>query len=199
MKAARQAIRSQAAARDYAERQLAHAQATAQDLNQKLRQARHDKDAATEFARSAIAARTAAERTLAAAEAALAAEKAAREREERALREAHATIRHLRDGLDAAGQDIQKLKAELALKNETLQRAGERAAAALSISPLLPGGIPKRGRGRPRKVTLPLPEIAAVKIAPAPKNVNGQPAKAPVAKKEHAAGQAPVQWWLKGR
>ena len=43
LKAARQAIRSQAVAREYAERQLAHAEVTIQDLRTKLHHARQEK------------------------------------------------------------------------------------------------------------------------------------------------------------
>ena len=48
LRGARQAIRSQAIAREYVERQLAHAEATIQDLRTKLHHARQEKDTAVE-------------------------------------------------------------------------------------------------------------------------------------------------------
>jgi chromosome segregation ATPase len=77
LKGARQAIRSQAAAREYAERQLAHAETTIQDLRRKLHDARRDKDAAVAAAQAAVAEKRTAERVLTATEAALTAEKTA--------------------------------------------------------------------------------------------------------------------------
>jgi hypothetical protein len=91
LRGARQAIRSQAAAREYAERQLAHAEATIQDLRMKLHHSRRDKDAAVEAARSATARKVNVERSLIATESGLAAEKVARDRSDRALRESQAT------------------------------------------------------------------------------------------------------------
>jgi len=61
LRGARQAIRSQAAAREYVERQLAHAEATIEDLRSMLHRARRDKDAAIEAARSATARKVAVE------------------------------------------------------------------------------------------------------------------------------------------
>lgn len=203
MKVARQAIRAQAAARDYAERHLAQAQAAVQDLSQKLRQARHDKDAAVEHARSAIAARSAAERTLAATESALAVERASRERGDRALKEAQATIRELRDMLETAGQEVQRLKAERAQQDEARRQKEDRMAvtAAPSLGPI-PGGdasVPKRGRGRPRKIVQPLTETASVKIASATHMVFHKPAKSQAPRKAYSQDQEPVQWWLNKR
>jgi hypothetical protein len=57
MRGARQAIRSQAAAREYVERQLVHAEATIQELRTKLHHARREKDAAVEAARLATMAK----------------------------------------------------------------------------------------------------------------------------------------------
>src|ERR1700759_2733873 len=85
LKGARQAIRSQAAAREYAERQLAHAEATIQDLRRKLHDARRDKDAAMAAAQAAVAEKRTAERLLMTTEAARAAEKASHGRADRAL------------------------------------------------------------------------------------------------------------------
>jgi hypothetical protein len=68
LRGARQAIRSQAIAREYVERQLAHAEATNQDLRTKLHRARQEKDMAVEAARSAATRMGSAQRTLAATE-----------------------------------------------------------------------------------------------------------------------------------
>ena len=59
---ARQAIRSQAAAREYVERQLAQAQTSVHDLRTKLFHARQEKDRAMEAARSATARKVNADR-----------------------------------------------------------------------------------------------------------------------------------------
>src|ERR1039458_3879254 len=63
LKAARQVIRLQTAAREHAERQLAQAQTTIHDLRTKLHHARRDNDEAQEAARLATTARDTAERT----------------------------------------------------------------------------------------------------------------------------------------
>jgi hypothetical protein len=123
MRGARQAIRSQAAAREYVERQLAHAEATIQDLRTKLHHARQDKDAAMEAARSATARKVNAERNLISTESALTAEKAARDRGDRALLEAQATIRDQQGRLDVAVQGLEKAKAELAAERQARQKA----------------------------------------------------------------------------
>jgi predicted ATPase len=78
MKAARQVIRSQAA-RDYAERELVHAEATIQELRTKLHHALRERDAALEAARLATAAKLAAQRSMLEAE-------ASRDRSDRVLR-----------------------------------------------------------------------------------------------------------------
>jgi hypothetical protein len=123
LRGARQAIRSQAAAREYVERQLAHAETTIQDLRSKLHHARRDKDAAVDAARSAAARKVAVDRTLAAIESAFTTEKAARERFERSLREAQATINHLQRKLDATAQGLEAAKAELAAERQARQKA----------------------------------------------------------------------------
>jgi hypothetical protein len=123
LRGARQAIRSQAAAREYVERQLAHAEATIQDLRGKLHHTRRNKDAAIEAARSAAARKGIVERTLASTESALATEKAARDRGDRALREAQATINHLQAKLDAAAQGLETAKAELTAERQGRQKA----------------------------------------------------------------------------
>src|ERR1700733_11407458 len=63
LKAARQAIRSQTAARDYAEQQLAGAQNVIQDLRTRLRHVHQERESAINAAQSAIAAKDNAERS----------------------------------------------------------------------------------------------------------------------------------------
>jgi hypothetical protein len=132
LRGARQAIRSQAAAREYVERQLAHAEATNQDLRTKLHHARREKDAAVEAARAATARMGIAQRTLVATEAELSTEKAARERGERALRDAQTTIRDLQSRIDAVGHKLEETQAELAAERQARQNAED--ALHLSIT-----------------------------------------------------------------
>jgi hypothetical protein len=137
LKAARQAIRSQTVARDYAERQLAHAEATIQDLRTKLHHARREKDTAVEAARLAAAIRMTAQRTLAATETALVAEKTTRDRGDRALREAQVTMRDLQGRLDVAAQNLEVTKAELTAERQERRKAEDelREAAFIQQSP----------------------------------------------------------------
>jgi C4-dicarboxylate-specific signal transduction histidine kinase len=169
LKAARQAIRSQAVAREYAERQLAHAEVTIQDLRTKLHHARQEKDAAVEATGAATAMRITAQRTLIATEAALADEKAARNRDDRALREAQATVRDLQGRLDAATQGLERAKAELTAERQARQQTEEALRDATSIhqspEPIVApevaelgqsstsAAITKRPRGRPVHAT----------------------------------------------
>jgi hypothetical protein len=85
---ARQAIRSQATAREYAERQLLRAEQMIQDQGAKLRAARFEKGAALEVARTAHADLAQAQRDLRAAEEALIKEKSTSERARREVQEA---------------------------------------------------------------------------------------------------------------
>jgi chromosome segregation ATPase len=87
---ARQAIRSQATAREYAERQLLRAEQMIQDLGAKLNALRHEKGAALEVARTAQTALVQAERNLRGVEVALIGEKATRERAQRDAQEVRA-------------------------------------------------------------------------------------------------------------
>ncbi len=129
MRGARQPIRSRAAGREYVERQLVHAEATIQELRTKLHHARREKDAAVEAARLATVAKNAAKDTLILTEAALTAEKAARDRGDRALREAQTTIRDLQTGLDDAARNFETAKADLPAERQARlkpQDCGER-------------------------------------------------------------------------
>lgn len=137
LKAARQAIRSQSAAREYVERQLAHAEATIQDLRTKLHHARQEKDTAVQAARSATAMRLSVQRALIATEAALATEKAARDHGDRAFREAKATISHLQTKLDAAAQGLETVRAELVAERQTRQKAEDALREATVASQIV--------------------------------------------------------------
>jgi hypothetical protein len=210
LKGARQAIRSQAAAREYVERQLVHAEATIQDLRNKLHRTRQEKDAAAEAARSALARKTTLERTLFVTEGALASEKAAREKGDRALAEAQAMVRELQTRLDAAMRNNESAEADLAAERQARQRAeaalrdakAERRSAAAGDADAPVVAIVKRPVGRPRKI--PLEPAASVETFAAPAGASEPaPAKADVlpkkkARAEPAEDQEPVQWWVPG-
>jgi hypothetical protein len=125
MKGARQAIRSQAAAKEYVERQLVHAETTIQELRTKLHHACREKDTAAEAARLATAAKIEAQHTLIVTETAPATEKAARDRGDRALREAQATIRLLQAKPDDVARRPETAKAELAAERQVRQKADD--------------------------------------------------------------------------
>jgi hypothetical protein len=211
LKGARQAIRSQAAAREYVERQLVHAEATIQDLRNKLHRARQEKDAAIEAARSALARKTTLERSLFATEGALASEKLAREKGDRALAEAQAMVRELQTRLDAAVRSTETAEAELASERQARQRAEaalrDSKAERRSVAPNEPDApvvaIVKRPVGRPRKIPLePTVAVETNSVAP-PRASEPAPAKSePLPKKklrsEPAEDQEPVQWWVPG-
>jgi hypothetical protein len=105
------------------ERQLAHAEATIEDLRGKLHHARREKDAAVDAARTTEARKVAVDRTLVATESALATEKVARDRGDRALREAQATINLLQSKLNAATQGLATAKTELTAERQARQKA----------------------------------------------------------------------------
>jgi hypothetical protein len=132
MKIARQAIRSQAAARDYAERQLVRAEAIIQDLRSKLHQAHQEKGAAVEAARLAGSRKATAERTLIATETTLTAEKEARDRGDRELRELQARTRDLQERLDIAAQGLKTIKPELVAERQARRQAEDALREATS-------------------------------------------------------------------
>jgi hypothetical protein len=211
LKGARQAIRSQAAAREYVERQLVHAEATIQDLRTKLHRARQEKDAAVEAARSALARKTNLERSLFATEGALASEKTARERGDRALAESQAMVRELQTRLDTAVRNHETAEADLTAERQARQRAEaalrEAKAERRSFAPADPDApvvaIVKRPVGRPRKI--PLEPAAPVEKYPVavPRVSDSAPAKTEQPPKKQtrtlpADDQEPVQWWVPG-
>jgi hypothetical protein len=157
LKAARQAIRSQTAAREYAEQQTVQAQSTIQDLRGRLRHVHQERESAINAAQSAMAAKDAAERSVRAAESALANERAARARIEGMLRDAEATVRDLREKLAAAHQTLRGTQAELATDRQA--RSSEDDAVIVmpeAATPIRKTEIPviRRPVGRPRKATM---------------------------------------------
>jgi hypothetical protein len=187
MKSARQVIRSHAA-RDYAERELVHAEATIQELRTRLHHAHREKDAALEAARLATAAKLAAQHSMLDAE-------ASRDRSDRALREALATNRDLQAKLDALARGFETAKAEPAAERQSRLTADDSRREAPLVTAreaVLPASHDdaviqtiRRPVGRPRKT-------AATAPAPASSKTDGK------ARNREAAGQEPVQWWIKG-
>nr|WP_294577048.1 hypothetical protein [uncultured Rhodopila sp.] len=205
MKAAHQVIRSQAA-RDYAERELVHAEATIQELRTKLHHAHREKDAALEAARLATAAKLAAQRSMLEAE-------ASRDRSDRALREALVTKRNLQATLDAFARGFETAKAKPAAERQARQTADDSRREAPLVTAreaVLPASHDdaviqsiRRPVGRPRKT-------AATAPAPASNKTDGKASDSDEiiaetagnlqkkARNREAAGQEPVQWWVKG-
>jgi hypothetical protein len=135
------------------------------------------------------AAKITAERTLIATESALATEKAGRERGERLLREAQATIRELQARLDTAVHGLQAMQVELAAERQARQMAEETIRAAVTTTPAEVRGeaapVVRRPVGRPRTniVAQPRGRKASAK-APAPRKA--------VPKKPVSRKQSPV-------
>jgi len=205
MKAARQVILSQAA-RDHAERELIHAEATVQELRTKLHHAHREKDAALKAARLATAAKLAAQRSMLEAE-------ASRDRSDRALRQALATNNDLQAKLDAVARGLETAKAESAVERQARPKAdhspqeGPIAAARETALPASHDDAVvqpiRRLVGRPRKT-------AATAAAPASNKTDGKVIDSneviaetagnlqKKARIRPAAGQEPVQWWVEG-
>ena len=185
---ARQAIRSQAAAREYAERQLVRSEQAIQDLQTRFHAVRREKDAAVAAIRGAQAAQIQAERRMRAVESALLAEKAARESAQREVREARAMIQDLRSKLALANQTVETQQTELQ-QARTVAEGARRAktAQATTHTPVMPdmdadepAGQPvKRKRGRP----------------PGKRDPSVPPR---ATRKPYATDQEPVQWWTAG-
>jgi hypothetical protein len=181
--AARQAIRSQAAGRERAERLLAEAQATVRSLQTAIAHERLAKDDAIERAKSE---RQTVEHALATVQAELAAERQARQRAEDALRDARATISNLSEKLHAASQALHTAQAELA--TERRRTVGSTRAQMASNGDGTVQTV-RRSVGRPRKqtvvVTVEKPSGDGIEKA---RRRRGRPPKPPAAK--------PVKWWL---
>jgi hypothetical protein len=159
LRIARQAIRSQTAARDYAERQLAQAQGAIQDLRTRLHQLRQEKDAAMSAAHSAMSAKDTAERSVRGAESALATERATRIRTEGMLRDAEATIRDLREKLATANRSLHGVQAELVAERQSREQADATPRLAIAVPETFVALVRdatapavRKPVGRPRKV-----------------------------------------------
>jgi chromosome segregation ATPase len=158
LKAARQAIRSQTAAREYAEQQLVQVQSAIQDLRSRLHHTRHEKDAAIAAVQSATAAKDAAERSVRAAESALANERANRVRVEGMLRDAEVTVRDLREKLAAANQTLRATQAEMATERQarSLEDVAVIVVPEVATPTVRDSELPvvRRPVGRPRKMAV---------------------------------------------
>jgi translation initiation factor IF-2 len=152
---ARQAIRSQATARDYAERQLQRAEQMIRDLGAKLQAVRREKGAALEAARTAHTALAQTERELRAVEASLISKKASSERAQREIQAARATAHDLRTKLTLANQTAEALRAQLDQERQARTAAEQErpfphASAAVDEIGDSPSNQPaKRRPGRP--------------------------------------------------
>jgi hypothetical protein len=205
MKAARQAIRLQAAL-DYAERELVHAEATIQELRTKLHHAHREKDAALEAARLATAAKLAAQRSILDAE-------ASRDRSDQALREALAINRDMQAKLDAFARSSQTSMAQPAAERQARLKADHSRREAPTVTAreaALPASHDdavvqtiRRPVGRPRKTPATAP-------APASNNTGRKAMESDEitaetagnlqkkARNRQTAGQEPVRWWVEG-
>lgn len=185
-RSARHAIRSQAAAREYAERQLVRAEQIIQDLNTKFHTIRREKAIAIEAARAAHDAQAQAERARRTAEAALINAKSASESAQREARESRAMTQELRNKLALAHQTVETLQRQL----EQERQARIVAAEVPSITPETPASadesengptqpLVKRRRGRP----------------PGKRNISTPRASSNA---KVRANQEPVRWWSDG-
>jgi hypothetical protein len=194
--AARQAIRSQAAARERAERLLEQAQETIRGLQAQLAHERLAKDEAIE--RAATETQTV-DHAIQTVRAELVAERLARERAEQACRGAQVTIGNLSEKLHAASQALDTAKAELATER---RRAVESTGAQRASNGVPAVPTVRRPVGRPRKQAV--GETVEKLVEPSAK------AKAPavtkrtkVSEKLDRAAQRPaakpIRWWLTDR
>jgi chromosome segregation ATPase len=170
--AARQAIRSQAAAREHAERALAEAQNSMRALQTMLA---HERLAKNEVILRADADRQA----LQSVQAELVVERAHRDRLERSLGESETTIQDLQ-------AKLRELRAELTAENQARRRAAEIVRDTTDVV------VPvRRPVGRPRKIA----EEQAVEPVAKAKKLKGL-AKSPRAARLPAG--EPIKWWLTG-
>ena len=201
MNAGRQVIRSQAA-RDYAERELVHAEATIQELRTRLHHAHREKDAALEAARLATAAKIAAQRSILEAE-------GSRDRSDRALRAALAANRDLQAKLDGLARGFGAAKAEPdAERQARLKADNSRREALMVTSPefLAPASRDDASVQTVRRPVVRPRETVLTAAAPALNKTDGKAAASDEiiaektgklnknAQNRPAAGQEPVQW-----
>jgi septal ring factor EnvC (AmiA/AmiB activator) len=148
LEAARQAIRSQAAAKERAERALEDAQVAIRDLQTKLGHERLAKVEALDAVRQAESDRQAVQQTLQSMQADLAAERVARRALEEKLRaaevERQVAERRLREAEASAGR----------AKAAAPRKAMESRSVVEPVTPEPVDGVVKRRRGRPPKVVV---------------------------------------------
>jgi hypothetical protein len=179
---ARQAIRAQVAAREYAERHVLRAEQTIRDLLTKLHDVRREKDAAVEAGRAAHTALGQADRAVRNLEAALIQEKAASSRAQQEAQAARASLQDMTAQLALASQTVEALQTQMAQ-----QRQAHAAAEAMPVSaPAV-------------SATAPAPEAEPVKRTRGRPPGKHEPAMPPrPARKPAADSQRPVKWWKDG-
>ena len=182
--AARQAIRSQAAAREHAERLLEQAQGTIRDLQTKLG---HERLAKDEAGQRAEAERRTAEQALQTARAELAAERLARHKAEDALAEA----------LKGRQEAEQRLRDAMATRAEQRLNRGRKTVGAVPSHPVVNTAPDKTGAAfttvpqtvRKPRTTVVTPDGDAM-VKPARRR--GRPPKV------SQPDSNPVEWWTAG-
>jgi hypothetical protein len=192
LQAARQALRSEAAAKERAERMLADAQAAVRVLQTKLA---HERLAKDEAVQRAEAENQASEQALQSIRTELLAERAVRVGAEQASRDALATIRNLETRLDGVRAELATERrarriAEDALRDAAAPRdvapPADRDEAA--IAPV------RRPVGRPRKVAAVQPEQPKPPGKLRVVNVMAKPIRA-----ARVPAGKPIKWWLDGQ
>jgi hypothetical protein len=184
---ARQAIRSQAAAREYVERQLVRAEQTIHGLRTKFQAVRFERDAAVAAGQSARAAQIQAERSLRGLEAALAHEKTTNGRAQREAQEARASLHDLRAKLALADEAAKTLQSQLVQERQARISADQERSAGLA--PVVGSRVESASGNQPPKLKRGRPPGKRDSSRPP------QPAQRP---KPYADNQQPVQWWTDG-
>ena len=188
---ARQAIRSQTSAREYAERHLVRAEQTIEELRAKVHAIAREKAVAIQAARAAHDAQVRAEQGRRAAETALINAKSAAESARHDAHDARATTQDLRVKLAAANQAVEALQADL-----EQERQAKAALEQLLLAAQVPAKVP------PSVV-----EDTAMPSEPPIKRPRGRPpgkrsASASVSHAKQRSGstaaQEPVKWWNDG-
>jgi hypothetical protein len=182
LQAARQALRSEAAAKERAERMLADAQAAVRVLQTKLA---HERLAKDEALQRTEAESQASEQALQSVRTELLAERAVRVSAEQAARDAQAATRDLEGRLDG-------VRAELATERRARRNAEDAlrdARYATAPAPADEAAIPpvRRPVGRPRKAT--------AEPQPAAKPRGAKVARKPARAARQPSGK-PIKWWL---
>lgn len=186
--AARQAIRSQAAARERAELMLAEAQATIKSLQTTLAHERLAKDEAVRR----VEAEKQARQTI---QSELVIERAVRERLERSLTDSQANI-----------QDLLRKLEGVRSESVAARRMVEDMVGAVVAAPANRHDTPvptvRRPVGRPRKTaalqTVEKPVVPSGKVPARPDTVSAKGSTKPDRAAQRRAGK-PIKWWLTGR